>query len=167
MSAEGSHHVTVRLVREYEFVAEFNDVADAPSIFLDEPAPLGGGRGPNATDVLAAAVGNCLAASLAYCLRRVRLDVQGLTAKVTTDVTRNDQGRFRIAGIDVVLEPELADADRERFDRCEKLFEDFCTVTASLRKGIPVTVSVKEPIPRPGHRVAVAARAKVEVDDQC
>jgi hypothetical protein len=32
-----------------------------------------------------------------------------------------------------------------RFDRCGELFEDFCVVTASVRRGIPVHVRLAEP----------------------
>ena len=143
MSEERSHHVTVRLVRDYEFVAEFNDVPGAPSILFDEQEPLGGNRAPNAAAMLGAAVGNCLAASLAFCLRRARIDVDALTAAVTTHVVRNDKGRFRIGGIDVELSPVLgAGGDGPRFERCEELFKDFCTVTASVQHGIPVHVSL-------------------------
>lgn len=145
MAAETLHHVTVRLARGYEFVAEFNDVPDGPSILLDEPEPLGEGRAPNAAALLSAAVGNCLSASLAYCLRKSRADLVDLTAHVTTHITRTDKGRFRISGIDVELVPKMPDADPTRMSRCEDLFEDFCTVTASVRQGIPVNVSVKAP----------------------
>lgn len=145
MVDERLQHVTVRLARGYEFVAEFNDVLNAPSILFDEPAPLGEDRAPNASAVLGAAVGNCLAASLALCLRKARIDVDGLTAHVTTHVVRNERGRLRISGIDVELSPDVATADPTRLARCEALFEDFCTVTASVRKGIPVSVSVRQP----------------------
>ena len=65
----------------------------------------GDDRAPNAAAVLAAAVGDCLAASLAFCLRKVRIAPEGLTARVKARVERNEQGRFRIAGIDVDIEP--------------------------------------------------------------
>jgi uncharacterized OsmC-like protein len=135
-----THHVTVRLDRDYRFTAAFDDMPEAGPVRFDEPAPLGNGTAPNAAAMLGAAVGNCLAASLAFCLRRARVDVAGLTAHVTTRVVRNERGRFRIAGIDVALDPRVADA--AKLARCGDLFEDFCVVTESVRHGIPVAVSV-------------------------
>ena len=142
---ERTHHVTVRHAREYEFVAEFDDLPAAQPLRFDEPEPLGHDRAPNAAAVLGAAVGDCLATSLAFCLKKSRIDLEGLTAEVATHVTRNATGRFRISGIDVQLSPAVADADRPRLQRCESLFEDFCIVTESVRQGIPVSVSVKQP----------------------
>ena len=78
-----------------------------PPIVFDEPPPLGEGSGPNAAAVLAAAIGNCLAASFAFCLRKVRVEPVDLTAAVVAHVARNEQGRFRISGIDVELAPEV------------------------------------------------------------
>jgi uncharacterized OsmC-like protein len=142
MSEERIHHVTVRLAHDYQFIAEFDDVQGRPALFLDEPPPLGGGRGPSAAEVLGAAVGNCLAASLAFCLRRARIELDGLTAGVTTHIARNEKGRYRIRGIDVELDPQIA-GELARLDRCGDLFEDFCIVTASVRQGIPVRISLK------------------------
>ena len=145
MSEEArTHHATIRLAREYEFVAEFDDIPGSPSILFDEPVPLGHDRAPSAAAVLGAAVGNCLAASLTFCLRKARVDLYDVAAHVTTHVARNEQGRYRISGIDVELSPEVGDADRFRLARCEQLFEDFCIVTQSVRQGIPVNVTVKE-----------------------
>lgn len=144
MSEERVHHVTVRLARGYEFVAEFNDLPNAPSILFDEPEPLGASRAPNAAAVLGAAIGNCLAASLTFCLRRARMDVQDMTAEVTTHVAKNEHGRFRVREIDVELTPVFGAAPGTPLERCEALFEDFCIVTASVKHGIPVRVSLKE-----------------------
>lgn len=142
MSDEKLHHVTVRLARGYEFVAEFPDTPGAPAILFDEPEPVGTNRAPNAADVLGAAVGNCLAASLTFCLRRANLDVQGMTAEVTTHVRRNERGRHRVQQIDVVLGPSIA-GNGESFENCTDFFEDFCIVTASVQHGIPVKVTLK------------------------
>lgn len=141
MAEEITHHITVRLARDYEFVAEFNDVPAASPVLFDEPAPLGGGRGPNAAAMLGAAVGNCLAASLAFCLRKARVELLDVSAQVTTHVGRNERGRHRITGIEVALTPSIGRTGAP-VDRCGDLFEDFCTVTASIRHGIPVTVTL-------------------------
>lgn len=140
---ERTHHITLNLAHDYQFVATFDDVPDALPLSFDEPAPLGENHAPNAAAVLGAAVGNCLAASLAFCLRRARAEVTGLQAHVTTHITRNQEGRHRITGIEVELEPAIA-AGTGSVDRCGDLFEDFCTVTASVKQGIPVHVSLKD-----------------------
>jgi uncharacterized OsmC-like protein len=146
MSESREHRVELRFVRGYEFVATFKDQDGLPAMVFDEPAPLGEGSGPNAAAVLAAAVGNCLAASFAYCLRKVRLEPVDLTAEVVAHVDRNQQGRFRVTSIDVNLKPQLLEGDKARQDRCERLFEDFCVVTESVRRGIPVNVKIVEPV---------------------
>jgi uncharacterized OsmC-like protein len=151
MSESREHRVELRFVRGYEFVATFKDKEGLPAIVFDEPAPLGEGSGPNAAAVLAAAVGNCLAASFAFCLRKVRLEPVDLTVNVVARVDRNEQGRFRITGIDVELNPELLAGDAARQKRCERLFEDFCVVTESVRRGIPVNVRIVDPV---GERAA-------------
>jgi uncharacterized OsmC-like protein len=143
MSEDREHHVTVTLAHDYQFTADFDDVPGGAAITLDEPPPLGATRGPNAAALLGAAVGNCLAASLTFCLRRARVEVDGMTAHVTTHVGRNEKGRHRITGIDVELSPSFAAEDLARIGRCEGLFEDFCTVTASVQRGIPVHISLK------------------------
>ena len=144
MSNEREYHVTLKSIHGYAFTAEFPD-ADWPAIVLDEPQPLGDGEGPNAAAVLGAAVGNCLAASLAFCMRKSHLEIGGLEADVTTHVARNEQGRFRVTGIDVSLHPTLTVPDAAREARCKALFEDFCVVTESVRRGIPVNVTVMQP----------------------
>jgi uncharacterized OsmC-like protein len=145
MSETRDYNVDLRFVRGYEFVATFPDKDGLPPIVFDEPAPLGEGSGPNAAAVLAAAIGNCLAASLAFCLRKARVEPVDLKAAVVARVARNEHGRFRISGVDVELVPEVLEADRARLERCERLFEDFCIVTESVRRGIQVNVKVVEP----------------------
>ena len=56
MSDERTHHVKLRLVRGYEFIAEFPEVGRGGSMLFDEPEPLGSNAAPNAAAVLGAAV---------------------------------------------------------------------------------------------------------------
>ncbi len=69
--------VTMALQDGYRFLVDFQQEG-VPGLLLDEPEPLGEGRGPNAARVLAAAVGNCLSASALFCLRKARVDVRGM-----------------------------------------------------------------------------------------
>lgn len=64
---------------------------------------------------------------------------------VQASFLRNPQGRLRIGGIEVKIQPEVAPEDRDRMGRCMELFEEFCVVTQSVRRGIEVKVDV-EPV---------------------
>ena len=108
---------------------------------------LGAGRGPSAARLLAAAIGHCLGASLLFCLRKSRIEVEELRTTVEGTVVRNERGRLRVGAIRAKLAPEVAPGDRDRMGRCLELFEDFCIVTESVRQGIPVVVEVAaEPV---------------------
>jgi uncharacterized OsmC-like protein len=133
---------TLKLTRQqdYQFNVQF-DLAGVPDLQLDEPAPLGAGSGPNASRLLAAAVANCLSASLLFCLGKFKQDPQGITAHVTGKMVRNEQGRMRVGGFDVEIRLEQT---VERLAHCADQFEDFCVVTDSVRNGIPVSVQVRD-----------------------
>jgi uncharacterized OsmC-like protein len=141
---------TVTLSREqaFRFAADFGLPGVSP-LTLDEVPPLGQAEGPNPARVLAAAVGGCLAASLQFCLQKSHVDVQNLETKVDVVLDRNERGRLRITAINVRLEPTVAPELRERVNRCNELFEDFCIVTESVRRGIPITVEVAPQVEAP------------------
>jgi organic hydroperoxide reductase OsmC/OhrA len=126
----------------FRFEVTFDDETWAP-VVVDEPEPLGTGKGPNASRLLAAAVGNCLAASLLLCLDKAHVELLDLRAHVEGTLERNEEGRLRIERMDVVLHPEIEGEATKRYDRCLDLFEDFCIVTQSVRRGIDVDVRVE------------------------
>ena len=136
-----SQRINVRHVAKYQFTAHFPEVAGRPSIVLDEAPPSGDGRGPNPAALLGAAVGTCLSATLVGCLQRAGVEARALTATVVTHVHRNAEGRYRVAGIDVEMAPRVTASNRDNLERCERVFHDFCTVTESVRHGIPVQVT--------------------------
>jgi organic hydroperoxide reductase OsmC/OhrA len=129
-------------VERFQFDVTFDNAA-WPPLRLDEPVPLGDDSAPNASRILAAAVGNCLSASLLFCLEKSRVPVKGLQGTVTGEIVRNAKGRMRIGAMKVVLHPVLDGVPVERMARCLDLFEDFCVVTQSVRGGIDVQVSVE------------------------
>ena len=141
MSEPSAFTVTLEHLQGYEFKVKF-DWENVPDVVLDEPEPLGARQGPNASRVLAAAVANCLSASLLFCLRKARVEPKGMRTQVTGNLTRNENGRLRIAGLDVRITLDTGPQPAARLARCAEIFEDFCVVTESVRHGIPVQVEV-------------------------
>lgn len=141
MMTDFNFDVTLMQRGDFEFAVSF-DAAGQPQLTMDEPEPLGADRGPNAARVLGAAVGHCLSASLIFCLRKARIQVHGVETRVHGTIGRNDRNRLRITEIQVELRPQVAEGDRDRMARCLEVFEDFCIVTASVRKVIPIKVTV-------------------------
>lgn len=146
---EGEFKVQIEPLGGYEFKVRFGD-GTIPQLLTDEPKPMGKGEHPNAGLLLAAAVGNCLCASLTFCLEKARAEVKGVSADVYTLLERNERGRLRIKSIRVQLHPVLDDP--KKLERCREIFEDFCIVTQSVREGVPVQVEVETPAGAPGNR---------------
>jgi uncharacterized OsmC-like protein len=134
--------LTVEQGEGYRFDITFDD-PEWDVIRTDEPRPLGEGSGPNPVRLLGAAVGNCLAASLAFCLEKAQVEVERVRARVTGTVERNDRGRLRVGSLKVTMEPVFDGPVPERFHRCAQIFEDFCIVTESVRSGVQVDVDVQ------------------------
>jgi len=135
-------NVTVRLQqrRDYQIDNHFGD--QVPALLADEPPPLGQGAGPEPVELLAAAVGNCLVASLLFALRKYKQAPDPIRADVTAEVGRNSQGRLRVLGIGARLTLGVPAQALQHLDRVLSQFEAFCTVTESVRASIPVTVEV-------------------------
>jgi uncharacterized OsmC-like protein len=126
---------------DYRFDVRFDD-PDVPVLTVDEPPPLGNNAGPDPSRLVAVAVGHCLSASLLFALRKFGNDPGPLRARVRVTLARNERGRLRIGRIAADLHLGT-DAQRlSRLDRVLAQFEDFCTVTATLRGAVPVDVRV-------------------------
>ena len=133
--------IALTLRAAYQFTVDFG-LDGVPPLATDATPPLGSGHGPDSERLLMAAVGNCLAASLAFSLRKFKNDAVGIKATVSAELARNEHGRLRVHGmaVDIVLD-EVAAALR-LLDRALAQYEDFCVVTQSVRAAIPVTVRV-------------------------
>lgn len=127
----------------YRFQVEFGS-GGTPALIVDEPPPLGTGTGPNPARLLAAAVGDCLSASLLFCLGKAHVEVSDVQTTVAGTHVRNERGRVRIGRLDVSIIVDVPDAAPEKLRTCLELFEDYCVVTASVRKGIDVGVTVTD-----------------------
>lgn len=137
----GAFRLSVEHVDGFEFRVRFDD-SSWPELQTDEPPPLGQNLGPNPARMLAASIGNCLAASLLFCMKKGGVQVSGLTAEVDVQLVRNERKRLRVGKLRVLLHPHVADAGVD-IGSCIAGFEDFCVVTQSVREGIDVEVDVQ------------------------
>lgn len=134
--------VTVTQVQDYQFLVDFGGAI--PSLQADEPEPLGAGEGPSPSELLLAAVANCLTASLLFALRKFKQDAGGIRATAEARIERNAERRLRVQDITVAIHLGNAADSIESLDRILTQFEDFCTVSQSVRQGIPIIVTVED-----------------------
>lgn len=134
----------IERVENFQFRAKY-DLPKAMELIMDEPPQFGGdGAGPNASRVLASAIGQCLSSSLIFCLNKARIPAGGLKTVINTKIARNEDNLLRVVNIDVEMNLELEDpAQTQKSERCMELFEKYCIVTDSIRNGIPINVNVK------------------------
>lgn len=141
MAETQSFIITVEQEQDFVFRVRF-DGTQIPDLMTDEPEPLGGGSGPNPARMLAAAVANCMGASLLFALRKYKNDPIALKVRALATMGRNEAGRMRVAKIDAQIElPEMA-GSYQQLDRILQQFEQFCLVTESVRSGVEVDISV-------------------------
>ena len=135
----------IRLVLEQEGAYAFKvsfDGTTLDALHTDEPAPLGGGTGPNPSALLLAGVANCLSASLLFALRKFKNSPGPIRAEITARKERNAGGRWRIPRAEVVITLADSAATLAHFDRVLAQFEQFCIVTQSVREGVVVDVAI-------------------------
>ncbi len=133
---------TVRLTQRHDYQFDNQFGGAVPALLSDEPPPLGQGAGPSPVQLLCSAVGNCLAASLLFALRKYKEDPGPLACEVEAETGRNADKRLRVLGLTARLTLGVPGDSLDHLDRALASFEDFCTVTGSVRAGIPVTVQV-------------------------
>ena len=141
MSGQPQFEVFLKRVQDFQFEVKF-DWDNVPPILMDEPEPLGHRQGANASRLLGAAVGNCLSASLLFCLQKAKIGVNRLETQVVGTLARNEKGRLRVREMEVTLTLDAATDQQARLSRCLSLFEEYCVVTGSVRQGIQVKVNV-------------------------
>lgn len=137
-----SEVVTVSLKQDQDFRFAIHFAENMPVLFGDEPPPLGTGTGPSPSQLLAAAVGNCLSDSLLFALRKFKQKPEPIQTTVTATIGRNSDNRLRVQNMHVKLILGVPGNELEHLDRVLGQFEEFCTVSQSVRQGIPVVVEV-------------------------
>lgn len=144
MSQEESAISTADLeqVNGFRFKALFGE--GLPQWYIDEPEPIGTNTGPTPEQLLASAAGYCLTASLNFALGKFREDAGVMKTRAKAITGRNEKGRKRITGIHVTITLGKPQATFSQLERALAQFENFCVVAGSIRKGIPVRVTVTD-----------------------
>lgn len=136
-----THSPLVRLTQQHDYQFDV-DFGVGPHLQVDEPPPLGAGAGPTPLDLLGAAVGNCLSASLLFALRKFKQEPHPIETTVSVHTGRNAQNRLRVVGLEVQLRLGQPAEAFSHLERVLSSFEAYCTVTASVAGAIPVAVTV-------------------------
>ena len=133
---------TVRLKQQadYQFAIYYNE--EKSPILGDEPPPLGRSEGATPSQLLIAAVANCLSDSLLFALRKFKQNPDPIETMATCEIGRNEQNRLRILSIRVEIHIGAPGESLENLDRVLAQFQEFCTVSSSVGAGIPVNVFV-------------------------
>lgn len=134
--------ITITQIEGFKFVVDFG--AAFPSLATDEPVPVGSETGPSPEQLLIAGVSNCLCASFAFALGKFGQDGRGISARASASIVRNADRRLRVGGIDVEITLGAAADAMPRIEQVLAQFERFCTVSESVKAGIPVTVAVRD-----------------------
>lgn len=136
--------IDMHFVEGYQFQTQAHEgqqLHGAPFL-SDEPDPVGAASAPATPALLATAVAHCLSASLLETGRRARVPITGIRTRATAVVEPNAEGNPRIARIEVDLAPSL-EHDHPRKQRCEEVFQNYCTVSSSLKSAIDIDVNVR------------------------
>ena len=133
--------VRLAQIENYRFEASFEGPT-VPSHVLDEPPPIGGGRGPNPAQSLSVAVGHCMSSTLYACFQRSRVAVRPMSTTVRPIFGRNARGRLRVVRLEVAIHAEPIDpADLPKVEHCLEIFEDLCPVSGAVREGAVIALS--------------------------
>lgn len=153
-----THEFSLTLTQESDYVFRIAfDETPIPELITDESAPLGTDRGPNPSRLLAAAVANCLSASLLFAMRKFKNAPGTLVTHARARMERNAEGRLRVAHIGVTIDLPEAGGDYHQIDHLLQQFEHFCVVTESVRHGVAVDVQVRDGAGKVLHDSAVGA----------
>lgn len=138
---ETSVSIELRQQEKYRFLVDFG-LQKAPPLEVDEDPPLGGNNGPDPSRLLAAATAQCMASSLLFCLEKSRIEVKDLNVRAKAYFGRNEEKRLRITRIELKLNVEVPNNEKANVERCKTIFDKYCTVSQSIKRGIPIDFTI-------------------------
>ncbi|MHA1194521.1 MAG: OsmC family protein [Promethearchaeota archaeon] len=143
MSEEFSSKVNISLEKEMIFKCDLGDIKVADCYIDESNVKEIDMLGPNPTKLLGMAILGCLSASFIFCIKKRNLTLNNLKAEGTVIISRNNKGFLRVKKIDVKINTKINYPETlKRAKLCKKMFENYCTITQSVRNGINVNVDI-------------------------
>ena len=143
MSEEFSSKVNISLEKEMIFKCDLGDIKVADCYIDESNVKEIDMLGPNPTKLLGMAILGCLSASFIFCIKKRNLTLNNLKAEGTVIISRNNKGFLRVKKIDVKINTKINNPETlKRAKLCKKMFENYCTITQSVRNGINVNVDI-------------------------
>jgi uncharacterized OsmC-like protein len=145
MRGQQERHFVVKMTHQknYQYLSQASEDGrlHGKPYLSDEPDPVGDAAGPSTPALLGSALGHCLSASLLEALKHSHVEVLGCETEAVAVVKPNSEGKPRIDHVDVTIRPHISQSS-PRVQRCEETFENYCTVTQSVKRGVEVRVKV-------------------------
>lgn len=104
--------------------------------YADVPADA---RGGTAKQLLASSALYCFCSALSGALEARGGKYNSITGTATLETGLDDKKRARVTGIKLEVTVDMPEEYDFIFDRCEKIMQQGCLVTASLEQAFPVT----------------------------
>lgn len=115
-----------------------------PKMRLDTPIEFGGtGRYPCPDDLFFSSVAGCLLTTFLYFKRKLKLHLEGLQILINGNVDFIGPKGYRITRVKAVMHIKTRKNEEEKVKKCVELTKDFCHITRSIEKTIPIEISMK------------------------
>lgn len=144
MSNELKSKVGLKLEEQMLFKCDLGQIK-MHNLYIDERKKKRNDKiGPSPVKLLALSVLSCLLASFEFCLEKKNLELSDLEGKAEIIIARDKKNFWRVKKIDIDILPKIDNPEmRKRVDQCKRLFEQYCIISESLRKGIEINVNLE------------------------
>jgi uncharacterized OsmC-like protein len=115
------------------------------SVRLDMPKKFGGqGRNLCPDELFLSSIGGCLLTTFLYLKKRFKLQVSDYKVEVKGDLELIEREGYRIVGVKAKIKVKVVEGeDKTKVKNVLLLSKDYCHITRSIEKSIPVKVITK------------------------
>jgi len=112
-----------------------------PKLKVDIPTEFGGkSKSPCPDELFFSAVGGCLLTTFLYFKEKMGLELRGLQVSVKGALSNIGRKGYQMTGIEVLMHMDVDQEERIKAEECVELAREYCHLTRSLERGIPVKV---------------------------